>query len=88
LFFQAIERAGGSVKFVYMNKVALSAHLHPEKHQILPRRLPLPQNPRKAQRYIETISDKVSDKPQTNPSFKYPPHPFKWPRPPKAQEGI
>lgn len=75
---EAVERAGGSVKFIYMNKRTLDAHLHPHKHQILPRRLPLPQNPRKAQIYIEQIPDKVSGKPSEPESFKLPSNPLKW----------
>jgi len=78
---EAIERAGGSVKFIYMNKRTLDAHLNPHRHQILPRRLPLPQKPRKAQVFMEQIPDTISDKPEKPQSFKYPPHPLKWPRP-------
>lgn len=60
---EAVERAGGSVKFVYMSRVALKAHLYPHKVAILPRRLPLPHKPRKAQVYVEQIPDVYSDKP-------------------------
>lgn len=34
---EAIEKVGGSIKTIHLNRLALRAHLHPEKFEILPK---------------------------------------------------
>jgi large subunit ribosomal protein L15 len=77
---EAVERAGGSIKFIYTNKQTLSALLYPHKHAILPRRLPLPLNPRKAQIFVEQLPDLVGGKRDSDkrPSFTHPKNPYKY----------
>lgn len=53
---QQIEKAGGSVKAVWFNRVTLRAHLFPDKFAILPKSSGLPP-PKKHHRYVPHLKE-------------------------------
>jgi large subunit ribosomal protein L15 len=53
---EQIEKAGGSVKAVWFNRVTLRAHLFPDKFAILPKSTGLPP-PKKHHRYVPHLKE-------------------------------
>jgi len=60
----AVERAGGTIKYVYYNGRGLRAHLRPEKFAILPRSSGIPP-PKRRHRYLDQFPNFVPIRPPT-----------------------